>query len=266
MIPRSSWATETVVLALALLLLTADPPLPSGAPAPVQGPNPYLRQATELYTKLDFEKCLKRLAQAPQWKSDPAELVQIELVAGMCHYNLNQRPDAAERFRLALRMKPDAELPPYTSPKLVDFFRAVKRKLEPPPPVVPIEDPDLPKEPPPPVKSEPPDAPRVEPKAEPRLLPQLRPAPAGPTVEQPSPLLKRKVPIALAVVALVAIGIGIGAGANSKSLEAQARSARFESDFYALGDAARTNAIVADVSFAAAAGAAAGAVLTWVLE
>ena len=129
-----------MLLGLTLFLLSAEPPLPSGVPAPVKGPNPFLSQAKELFANLDFEKCLKRLQQAPQWKTEAPELIEIELLAGMCHYNLNQRPDAEERFRLALRMNPDAELPPYSSPKLVDFFLSVKKKLRVVPPPMPKED------------------------------------------------------------------------------------------------------------------------------
>lgn len=257
-----------MVWALALLLLAAEPPLPSGVPAPVKGPNPYLSQAKELYEKLDFEKCLKRLAQAPQWKSDAAELLEIELVAGMCHYNLNQRVDAEERFRLALRMSPDAELPPYTSPKLVDFFLSVKRMLKAPPPPMPTEDLDMPREVPPqkpePIEPPPDDEPRVEVKPRPKLTPTPRPAPVE--VDAPGLLSRRPVPIALGAGAVVALAVSIGLGANSKSLEGRANTARYESDFHALGEAARANAIMADVGFAVAGAAALAAIVTWVLS
>jgi tetratricopeptide (TPR) repeat protein len=268
-----------VVLALALLILAAEPPLPSGVPLPVKGPNPYLSQAKELYEKLDFEKCLRRLAQAPQWKSDATELIEIELVAGMCHYNLNQRDDAAERFRLALRMNPDAELPTYTSPKLVDFFLGVKRKLRAPPPPMPKEDLDMPRDIPP-VKEDahgPPEKiPPVEPPSredEPRLEepPKLIPVPKAPPseipeVEKPSALRRRAVPIALSVVAVIAAGVGIGLGSNSRALEARAEAAKFESDFHKLGDAARTNAMGANVAFGVTGVASLGAIIGWVVS
>lgn len=263
-----------MLLGLTLLLLSAEPPLPSGVPAPVKGPNPFLSQAKELFSNLDFEKCLKRLQQAPQWKTEAAELLEIELLAGMCHYNLNQRPDAEERFRLALRMNPDAELPPYSSPKLVDFFLAVKRKMRAAPPPMPKEDLDLQKEkelekekeppPPPPPPKE--DQPKVEvkPKLVPKALPP--PPPPPPEVEKPNLFARRPVPIALGAAAVVATGVGIGLGVNSRSLEAQARAAHYESDFYAYGNGARTNALAANVAFAVAGTAAAVAVLTWVLS
>jgi hypothetical protein len=128
-------APGLAVLAWAWCAVAAagHPKLPSGEPAPPQGPNPFLAQAKELYQKLDFEKCLARLAQAPQWRSSPKELLEIELYGGMCAYNLNQLPQAEEHFRLALRIAPTAELPPYTSPKLVDFFRRIQRSMPRPP-------------------------------------------------------------------------------------------------------------------------------------
>ncbi len=268
------------MLALALLLLGAEPPLPSGVPAAVKGPNPYLSQAKELYERLDFEKCLKRLGQAPQWKSDSAELIEIELYAGMCSYNLNERGDAEERFRLALRMNADAELPPYTSPKLVDFFLNVKRKMRPTPAPMPKEDLDMPREPrvpkvekeeePPlpavvkPVEPEP-DEPRVE--APPKLVPEPRMIGPilPPTVEKPSALKRRAAPLVLTAVAVVAAGVGVGLGLNSRSLEKQANNAHFESDFFKLGDAARAQAFGADVSYGIAGAAGVGALVGWLV-
>lgn len=270
-----------MVLALTLLLLGAEPPLPTGVPAPVAGRNPYLRQAKELYQNLDFEKCLQRLGQAPQWKSAPAELLEIELYAGMCHYNLNQRAEAEERFRLSLRIDPNAELPPYTSPKLVEFFIAVKKKLkplketkEPPPPVKeePKEEPVVHKEPPPVeepvVHKEPPPPPLDEPRVTPppKLTPPPKPlAKTPPIVEQPSWPRRHPAPIALGVVAVVAAGTGIAFGVNSKSLERRANAAKFESDFRDLGSAAQTNAMAANVSYGLAGAAAIGGILAWVL-
>jgi hypothetical protein len=260
-----------VVLALSLLLLAAEPPLPTGVPAPVRGNNPFLKQAKENYQKLDFEKCLQRLAQAPQWKSAAAELVEIELYAGMCHFNLNQSADAEERFRLALRLNPEAELPAYTSPRIVDFFLGVKRKLKLPPPASKewVEAP-APKEEPAPKKAEPPAAVKKiepdEPKAEPlpRLLPVAKPGPVlPPQVTAPLVLPRYRAPIALGVVAVIAVGTGIALGLNARSLQNRANAARFESDFHELGDAAQTNAALADVSYAVGGASALGAVLAF---
>ena len=73
-------------------------------------------------------------------------------------------------------------------------------------------------------------------------------------------------PIALGVLSVIAVGVGIGLGSNSRSLEAQANAAHFESDFHKLGDAAKTNAIAADVAFGVGGAFAIGAVVSWVLS
>jgi hypothetical protein len=110
--------------------------------------NPFLMQAREQYQALDFERCLARLQQAAtQWKSTPAELRDIEVYGGLCTFSLGRTADAKDHFRTALRIDEATELPPYTSPKAVDLFLAVKLALRAPP--EPLPDVDLP-----------PDAPR----------------------------------------------------------------------------------------------------------
>ncbi|MFT3839413.1 MAG: hypothetical protein QM723_20690 [Myxococcaceae bacterium] len=140
--------------------LAANPKIPTGEPQAPQGPNPFLAQAKENYRNLEFERCLQRLQQAPQWRSSPQELLDIELYAGMCSYNLNQLPVAEEHFRLALRIQPTAELPAYTSPKLVDFFKRIKKtmpKVQEKPPEKPAEKPVEADKPDKPDKNEKPD-------------------------------------------------------------------------------------------------------------
>jgi len=280
--------------------LAGGPKLPTGEPATPQGPNPFLAQAKELYQKLEFEKCLQRLGQAPQWRSSPTELLEIELFAGMCSYNLNQLPQAEERFRLALRISPAAELPPYTSPKLMDFFRRIKKSMPKPPPQKEerpeknekAEKPDRPEKSPPPEKAEPPkvaaveaapevlesppvdapkaDLPRAEPKPELGRDPALEPVPEKPAgrapevTAEPTFLQRHAGPLALGGVAVVAVAVGVGLGANAKSLEAKANAAQYDSDFHSFANAARANSTGANVSYGLAAAALVGAVV-WLL-
>jgi len=154
---------KRLLLALAALagsLAFAAAKVPSGEPTRPQGPNPFLAQAKENFQNLEFEQCLKRLAQAPQWRSSPRELLEIELYAGMCSFSINQLPAADERFRLALRIQPTAELPTYTSPKLLEFFHRIKKSMPPP---EKVEKPPPEKvEKPPPEKVEKPPEKRVE--------------------------------------------------------------------------------------------------------
>ena len=165
----------------------AGPKVPSGEPSRPQGPNPFLAQAKENYQNLEFEKCLQRLAQAPQWRSSPQELLEIELYAGMCSYNLNQLGPADEHFRLALRIAPSVELPAYTSPKLVEFFRRIKKampKVEKPPEKVEKEKPPEKKVEKPPEKVEKPPE-KVEKPPEPEKKPEPEKVASNEVVESP---------------------------------------------------------------------------------
>lgn len=207
-------------------------------------PNPFLAQAKELYQTLDFEKCVARLGQAStQWQSSKDELRDIEIYSGLCHFNLGHSREASEHFRTALRIDEATDLPPYTSPKAVDLFLKVKKALQAPP--EPMPDSDLP-----------PDAPRkttLEPKV-----------PAGPT--EPGVFEKHPLPMGFGIGAGVALAVGVGLGVNARNLSIQANEARTDQEFGLKADAARANATGANVAYVLAAGAAATAVIAYLLE
>jgi hypothetical protein len=207
-------------------------------------PNPFLAEAKALYESLDFERCLERLEQASkQWTSTPKELFEIEVYSGLVRLNLGQVAQAREHFRVAQRIDPAGELPPYSSPKAVDVWLEVKQSLVPKPP--PFPDRDLPD-----------DAPRRA---------DLKPAPAPePLTAAPrSEWRRHAAPVALSIVAAAALAAGIGLGAHAKSLEAQANAAYYESDFRSLGNAARANAVGANVAFGVSVAAALTAAMLW---
>src|SRR5258708_3032487 len=117
------------------MLVLSAPPFD---PEPV---NPYLTQARDLYEQLDFEKCLVRVRQASQWKNSSAQdLRDVELVGALCALNIGSRGEASERFKQALRIDPNVELPEFASPKAVKLFMFVKRSLRGPVPPMPDED------------------------------------------------------------------------------------------------------------------------------
>lgn len=256
---------------LAALALAAAP----------EGTNPFVAQARELYQKLEFEKCLARLAQASQLRSNPKDLVDLELYAGLCHYGLGHREDAEERFKLALRIDGDLELPPYTSPKAVDLFLKVKKSLVPIAPPLPDQDlppldgerppqaPDKSPDPPPaksPDAARPPDPGTADAPRATALAPPQRP-PEPPGVTRPPGFFQRKAaPLAVAGGAAVALGFGIGFGASAKGLEAQARADTFESDFLAHKRDAETQATVANVAFGVAATAGVTALILFLVS
>jgi len=207
-------------------------------------PNPYLAEAKSLYDALDFERCLARLELASKkWTSTPKELFEIEVYSGLARLNLGQGKKATRHFRLAQRIDPAGELPPYTSPKAVDLWLEVKKSLD--EPTGTFTDTDLPE-----------DAP-----TKPELTPPLK-------VEEPSPLAtvdwkRHAAPLALSAAAVVALAVGIGLGVSAKSLEAQANAAAYESDFVRLGNQASANAFGANVAYGVAAACAIAAGVLW---
>lgn len=210
---------------------------------PANGPNPFLAQARELYANLDFERCVQRLQQAPQWRSTPAELRDVELLAGLCHFSLGHKAEAAERFKLALRIDEGADLPPYSSPKAVELFLRVKKRLQRPAPPMPLSD-----------------------LGDDDLVSELD-APVKPTGEASGrfDVKKYPVPIAMAVISLAGLGTGIGMGVSAKSTESQARLAVFEDDYLRLRHSAQTSAVGANIAYATAAAALIIAVVIFVV-
>jgi hypothetical protein len=208
------------------------------------GGNPFLQEAKVHLQSLAFERCLERLTQAStQWKSTPDELREIELTLGLCHFNLGHRKQAAEHFRTALRIDEASDLPPYTSPKAVDLFLAVKKALR--APTEPMPDEDLPA-----------DAPLDRPLV-PRQVPLL-PSVIGPWE-------RRAVPLALTGVTMVAAGVAMGLGVSASAQAAKANSSQYESDFVRLGAVAKSTATGANVAWGVAGAAAVSAVISWIL-
>ncbi|MFO0594045.1 MAG: tetratricopeptide repeat protein [Myxococcaceae bacterium] len=214
--------------------------------------NPFLAEALEQEQNLDFEKCVQRLKQAAtQWKNTPQESRDIELHLGLCRFNLGERDAALEHFRMALRLDPATELPPYTSPKAVEVFLQAKKSLQAPPP--PLPDRDLPD------GDLPDDRPKRDPP--PKLVPTPQP-PAGPSPVSAF-LARRALPLSLGVVGLASAISGLVLGLRASSLADQARTAHFESDYLALAGSARGYATAANVCWLLAGLSAIGTAITW---
>lgn len=207
--------------------------------------NAPLKQARADYENLDFEKCVATLESAAEEGGTRAELRDIQLWSGLCHFNLGHRRTAARAFQDALRIDPDAALPDFVSPKALELFARVRKAV--------VEearafvDDDLPD-----------DAPK-----EVVLVP--KPPPPPPLGVAPEVWRKNAGPIALGGVSVAALAIGVGLGAHAKTLEAQANKATWESDFVSLGNAAKDNAVAANVALGVAVTAAAASVVTYFL-
>ncbi|MBL8952670.1 MAG: hypothetical protein JNK82_17960 [Myxococcaceae bacterium] len=215
-----------------------------------QSVNPYLEQARAAYKDFDYAGCLKASELAGRLEREPAAQANIEVLHAMCALELNRKAEATERLELALRIDPNAKLPPVVSPKLAALFDSIRARLaaEAPKPTPAPEPPAPPPEPPP----APEPAPAVE-----------SPAPA-PAASQAS---VRLAPIVLfSVAAVAALGAGVGTGAWAQSLAQQNQRATFSSDIAAFGGQAKGAALAANVCFAAAGALAAAALLAWLLQ
>lgn len=220
--------------------------------------NAYLAQAKVLYRALEYPRCVQRLERARETDTTPAELVELELYDGLCRFAMGDKVAAAERFKLALRLKPDVELPALSSPKLVEFFEALRAKL--PPADAPTADSSVPSRPPPP-----PDTTRrldaVEPAA-----PQAPPAGVD-IAPRPSPS-RRRWPLAgglgAGAFASAAAAIGFGLAARAAEYEANTSAPSYELAQAAAGRA-HTFAIVTNVAWGIAGAAALAAIVALIL-
>lgn len=207
--------------------------------------NPFLEQAQEDFRALDYERCLKRVDQASRNASrDVKELSAIELTRGLCSFSLGDEAGAASAFKLALRLFEGADLPAFVSPRAVELFQKVRLSLR--APAAPFPDADLP-----------PDAP---------LKADLTPAPKEPVLVERPVWKKHPATIALGVLAVAAIGTAIGLGLHANSLAAEANHAQYDTDFRALGEAARNSAIGANVAWVIAGGSLIAAAATLITE
>jgi hypothetical protein len=201
--------------------------------------NPYVGQARQLYADLEFEKCVQRLEMAPQWKETTrAELKEIEIYSALCHYQLGNKRDAEDHFNLALQIDPEAQLPPYTSPKIVDLFKSLQKKVKP----------------------------RTDKPNKTQLVPG-DPPPGDGALLVPRPddseLRRIAVPIGLGSLAVVACGTGAYFGVRAKELEQRGHDAYYASEGVALGGQAQDSATAANVAFGIALAAGAGAAVSY---
>lgn len=221
-----------------------------------QKPNPFLAQAKVFYEGLDFEKCLKRLAQASRWKnSTRAEQVDIELYTGLCAFNLGDEAEARRSFSVALELDPKVALPPYTSPRLVAFFEGIAQRE--------------PREAPPPSSPAPAPAPVVQdPPRKVDLAPP--PPPEQPVFTQTAPEPKPKkllLPVILSGTSVAAAGGAVYFGLQARAEEKRANDRdTFYEDALASQKEAQQNARLTNAAIGVAATAAVGAVLAYVLQ
>ena len=232
---------SSLLTAMAALVLAAS------------GPNPFLAQAKVHYEALDYLQCLRRLEQGASWPSAPPEAAQLQVYTGLCRFGSDDVEGATLAFQHAATLDPTVTLPPYTSPKVREAFRAATETQR-AQPAAPTPAPILP--------------PRDPPQD---LLPRTTALPmqATPSVAREQRNSRRGVgawTFVLGGVSVGALGAGVGLGFAAQSTAGQARGARFESDSHDEGQRARAQALGANVSYGVAVAALVGTVVTWVVR
>lgn len=101
-----------------------------------QPANPYFETARAAHRAFDYGKCLKSADLASRLEAAPARKAEIELLWGLCAFELGRRAEALDHFEVALRLDPAVQLPEVVSPKIAAGFETVRKRLPPPPPTV----------------------------------------------------------------------------------------------------------------------------------
>lgn len=101
----------------------------AGAPTQ-QSASTHLAAAQRLYQKLDLDAALAELKEAEvAAKDNEDETVLIFIYRGLIYSETGKTADAQEMFKRALTIRPWAEVPPDTSPRLAKVFGDARKSL-----------------------------------------------------------------------------------------------------------------------------------------
>ncbi len=100
------------------------------APVPVVTGNTHLAAAVRLYQKLDLDAALAELQIAETGaKDNQDDMVQVLVYRGLIYSETGKLGDASDQFKRALAIRPWAEVPPETSPRIAKYFSDARRSL-----------------------------------------------------------------------------------------------------------------------------------------
>jgi tetratricopeptide (TPR) repeat protein len=122
------------MLLLAPLAARADdaPPAPAPAAAPAavahQHENAHLGAAQRLYQKLDLDAALAELQQA-EASANEDDTVQVLVYRGLIFADQGKPNEAIDQFKRALAIRPWAEVPPDTSPRIAKTFSDARKSI-----------------------------------------------------------------------------------------------------------------------------------------
>lgn len=117
-------------LFLALLLLSSAALAADLAPVPVVTANTHLAAAVRLYQKLDLDAALAELQIAEGGaKDNQDDMVQVLIYRGLIYSETGKLSEASDQFKRALAIRPWAEVPQDTSPRIAKNFSDARRSL-----------------------------------------------------------------------------------------------------------------------------------------
>lgn len=124
---------------LAALLVSAAPAVSAGdesAPgtsagtAKDAGPNAHLAAAVRLYQKLDLDAAIAELQLAEDGAKDSEDdRVQVLIYRGLIYSETGKLSAASDQFKRALAIRPWAEVPEGTSPRIAKNFSDARKAL-----------------------------------------------------------------------------------------------------------------------------------------
>jgi len=92
--------------------------------------NAHLAAAMRLYQKLDLDAALAELQLAEvDAKDSQDDTVQVLIYRGLIYSETGKVSDASDQFKRALAIRPWAEVPPDTSPRIAKNFSDARRSL-----------------------------------------------------------------------------------------------------------------------------------------
>ena len=107
--------------------------IPAPAAEPEAGrpaqPNAHLVAAQRLYQKLDLDAALAELQLAEAARIGEDEMVQVLIYRGLIYSETGKSADAADQFKRALAVRPWAEVPPETSPRIAKMFSDARKSV-----------------------------------------------------------------------------------------------------------------------------------------
>src|SRR3954470_4483607 len=125
-------------LAIALLASSARAQTEAPAPAPAPAaaapaastPSAHLAAAQRLYQKLDLDAALAELSQAEAAaKDNEDETVAVLIYRGLIYSDTGKTSEANDQFKRALAIRPWAEVPPETSPRVAKVFSDARKSI-----------------------------------------------------------------------------------------------------------------------------------------